>query len=109
MTHMTTREMELVRKFRSRVEERLHVHAMIVFGSRARGDADDDSDLDVLVVLEEPESREIRRFVSECAFEVDLDNDFVISPIVFSRERWENGPERVGPLALAIREEGIPV
>ena len=106
---MTQKEWDLVHRFKSLVEEKLHVHQMIVFGSRARGDAEEESDLDVLVVIDEPVNRELRRFVSDCAFEVDVGNDFIVSPILVSRAEWENGPERFSPFAHAVREEGVPV
>jgi uncharacterized protein len=106
---MTDREMCLVRRFKSLVEQRLVVHRMMVFGSRARGDGDPDSDLDVLVIIEQPATRENRRFISECAFEVDVDNDFVISPLAFSRTCWESSAERFSPVAQAIEQEGVPV
>lgn len=102
-------ETELIKRFKALLERRLHVHQVIVFGSRARGDANEGSDLDTLVVVEEPQDNNVLRFASECAFEVDLGSDVVISPIVVSRDDWENGPERSSLLALAIRREGIPI
>jgi hypothetical protein len=32
----------------------------------------------------------------------------VLVPITFSREQWENGPERFSLLAQAVRAEGVP-
>jgi uncharacterized protein len=52
-------EKSLAQKFRSLLEQRLHVHQLIVFGSRARGNANEDADLDILVVIEQPETDEI--------------------------------------------------
>ena len=106
---MTEKEMELVRKFKSLVEQKLHVHEMIVFGSRARGDADPESDLDILLVVEEPETNEVFEFVSGCGFDAGLEAGIVINSTVFSRDEWEHGPERFGLLVLAIKKEGIPV
>ena len=102
-------EKSLVRKFRSLLERRLHVHQMTVFGSRARGDANEDSDLDILVVVEEIETDENRLFVSDCAWEAGLGSGIVINSVLFSREMWENGPERSGLLALAVQREGTAV
>ena len=104
---LTSLEKDLVQKFRRLLDERVHVYQLTVFGSRTRGDAGKDSDLDVLVVTEEPETDENIFFVSDCAWEAGLGSGIVISSVLFSREEWENGPERDGPLAAAIQREGI--
>ena len=106
---MTPKEIELMHKFKSLVEERLHVHSMTVFGSRARGDAHEDSDLDVLVVIEEEETPGISQYISDCAWDACFDTGILLTPVIFSRRDWEEGPERSGLLAQAIRHEGIPV
>ena len=107
---MTQQERELVRKFKSLLSERLQAgFELFVFGSRARGDADDESDLDVLVVTQEPETYEVLMLVSGCAWEAALGSGMIINSVVFSRDAWENGPERDSDLARTVKEEGIPV
>jgi len=91
------------------ISERLPLRQMVLFGSRARGDADPDSDFDVLVVIDGPADRSARETVSDCAWETGLDHGIVIAPIVVCRDEWENGPERYSLLAEAIRAEGVPV
>jgi hypothetical protein len=68
-----------------------------------------DSDMDVLVVLDGPVSKQSRRIVSDNAWEVGFEAGIVVVPIVVSRERWENGPERASLLAMAVREEGVSI
>jgi predicted nucleotidyltransferase len=102
-------EKAILERLKFLVSERLSLHQMILFGSRARGDADPDSDLDVLVVLDGPADRSARETVSDCAWETGLEHGIVIVPIVVSRDEWERGPERYSLLAEAIRAEGVPV
>jgi predicted nucleotidyltransferase len=106
---MTAKEIELIGKFRELLEERVHICSMIIFGSRARGDAAEDSDLDVLVVIEEKETFDLRMFVYDCAWEAGFGEGIIICPLLFSRDRWENSPERDGALVRTIQEEGIAV
>jgi uncharacterized protein len=105
---MTETEMSLVRKFKSLVEQKLHVHQLFVFGSRARGDADPESDLDVLVVIDELETQEMSEYISDCAWEACFESGIVLTPVVYSQDEWENSPERSSFLALAVGREGIP-
>lgn len=50
-----------------------------VFGSRARGDHEEFSDLDVLIVLGEV-TDQLKDAVYDCAWEVGFDNDLLIAP-----------------------------
>jgi predicted nucleotidyltransferase len=82
---------------------------LILFGSRARGDAEPESDLDVLVLLEAEDIVETRRFVSDCAWEAGFEHDIVVVPVVYRKQDWEYGPERYSLLAAAVAKEGIPL
>ena len=106
---MTQRELELVKRFKTLVGERLHVDQVIVFGSRARGHAGPESDLDVLVVTEEPITDGVFSFLSECAWESSFGSGIVLTPVAYSRSEWSEGPERSSLLAQTVRREGIPV
>ncbi|HEY4743629.1 MAG TPA: nucleotidyltransferase domain-containing protein [Desulfuromonadaceae bacterium] len=79
-----------------------------VFGSRARGDADEYSDLDVFLEFEEVD-RELEERVSDIAWELGLEHRLVISPLLFSRHEIEESPLRISPIVTAIRAEGVPV
>lgn len=80
---------------------------LILFGSRARGDANPESDMDVLVLLEAESLPEARRFISECAWEAGFEHDIVVVPVTYRKSDWEHGPERYSLLAEAVRKEGI--
>lgn len=99
-------EKKILNNFALLVKEKLSVHRIAMFGSRARGDADPDSDMDVLVVVNDI-SPELEDYISECAWEAGFEHGIVIVPVVFSRDEWENGPERYSLLAEAIRAEGL--
>lgn len=106
---MDAKDKEIVHKFKSLLQKRVKLHRLVLFGSRARGDADPDSDMDILVVLNEPATREVRDIVSSCAWEAGFDDGVVVSSIVFTRDEWENGPEYYSPFAEAVRMEGVPI
>jgi len=80
---------------------------LVLFGSQARGDANTDSDIDVLVVLKGPVEpfREIHR-ASVVTAAVSLENDVVISCVYVSEERFKSDH---GPLLANVRAEGVPV
>ena len=106
---MNVIEEAVLGSFRTLLSQRVRLHELVLFGSRGRGDADPESDMDVLVVLEDGAGTEARQVVSECAWEAGFENGIVVLPIVFTRSEWEDGPERHSLLARTIRAEGVRV
>lgn len=106
---MNALEREILNDFKQRVAACVPLDRMILFGSRARGDADPDSDMDVLVVLEGPVDDRVRSIVSECAWEAGFGKGIVVISIAVSRQEWEEGPLSSSLLALAVQKEGVEV
>ena len=104
---MNTIEKEILDKFKALLLRQVPLHKLILFGSRARGDADPASDMDVVVILEDTASDEDREFVSDCAWEAGFKHGIVLVSVVFTRSEWETGPERYSLLAQAVKREGI--
>src|ERR1700761_8738773 len=86
-------------------------HSAILFGSHARGEGREDSDVDVAVLLTEMPASLIdtKLALSDIAYDVLLETGVLIQPMPFSTEEWEH-PERHGnPRLIAnIRREGRP-
>lgn len=82
------------------------MHRIVLFGSRARGDADPDSDMDVFVLVDDL-TGELEDHISECAWEAGFEHGIVLVPVAYSLNEWEKGPERFSLLANAIKSEGV--
>ena len=80
---------------------------VILFGSRARGDADPDSDIDVLVVLKAPVSpwEEIER-TGSLATDLLLEQGELVACVFVSEEEFLKDKT---PLLLNVRREGVAV
>ena len=77
---------------------------VILFGSQARGDATAASDIDVLIVLQDPvnASAELNR-TSQFIAQLCLDHNLLISRLFIPRSRFET---ENSPLLRNIRQEG---
>ena len=102
-------ERQVLDSFKDLLKERLPLHEIIMFGSRARGDAEPDSDMDVLVIIDGMVNEAAREWVSDCAWEAGYAQGLIIVPVVVSRTQWEQGPQRHSLLAKAVASEGIPL
>jgi uncharacterized protein len=82
-----------------------NLEQLILYGSQARGDAQEYSDIDVLVVLKQAFNyrEEIER-TSQFIADLSLEYDTVISRAFISVQRFQ---EENSPFLLNVRREGI--
>jgi predicted nucleotidyltransferase len=64
------------------------VHSIVLFGSVARGEATDESDIDILVIAEIPFA--IERRMESIANDIGLDNEVFIQLVFFTTEKFED-------------------
>jgi len=79
--------------------------SLYLYGSYARGEEDDESDLDILVVLEQFDhyAAEVDR-TAELASELSLKYGMTVSPVFVRESEWLNGDT---PFLSNVREEAI--
>jgi predicted nucleotidyltransferase len=101
-------DLQVTQEFRDRLESVMPLLDFRVFGSRARGDAQSDSDLDVFIKLETLD-RATRELIYELAWEVGFEHDRVISTFAVSVDQVESGAVGASPLFARVMLEGVVV
>ena len=81
--------------------------ALKLFGSQVRGEGTPDSDLDVLVAVEEA-SPALENAILDLAFQVNLAHDVYISPRVIARQAFEDPVWGSTPFIRTLQDEGAP-
>jgi predicted nucleotidyltransferase len=79
---------------------------VILFGSRARNDFQENSDWDFLVLVDGEVSTLRADTIRHSLYEIEWETGEVISTIVKSRQLWNNPDYRVVPLHKSIEREG---
>lgn len=101
-------EWEAIEKYIKRVSVRYgdKISRMILFGSRVRGEGNEDSDIDVAVIIM-AENRHIRRELLDLSTEIWLETEIKISPLIFSTEEFQTLSQMERGIIVAIHREGV--
>jgi len=92
---------QVVRSLRSR----FGAVEVILYGSAARGDLDEESDIDLLVVLPRLDWTMQKEIIGIC-FDAELRCGRVISATCYATDEMEHSPLRSSPLVTTARREG---
>lgn len=81
---------------------------LALFGSCARGDASEESDVDVVVVIDGltgPEGREVAYLAGDAMTKYDV----LVSPFALSTARMNELRDRERLIAIEIARDGVPL
>ena len=105
---MTTKDYEIAKQLKARLSEFVQLLDFRVFGSRARGGANEHSDMDVFIEIETLDDQ-LKRKIRDIVWEVGFENSIYISPLIFTRYEIEDSPLRASPIVKNISEDGVKV
>ena len=97
----------LVEKVKAHLHERYGegIKRVILYGSHARGEATKNSDVDVLVLVDQSlNPSEVRESIGDVLFDIILEEGEVISVIAVPEELYEGYNS---PFMLNVKKEGI--
>lgn len=103
---LTDQEKVLLRDLALALRDRHGALSIQIYGSAARGELEDGSDIDLFVVLPEVDW-EREKQISDLCFEAELKCGRVISVMCFSQHELNDTPLRASPLVQAVRREGV--
>lgn len=82
---------------------------IILYGSRARGEAEADSDWDLLVLVDGPVTTDRKRAVRHRLYEVEWDSNEVLTAVILSRQNWNSPLYRAMPFRRNVARDGVVV
>ncbi len=105
---LNPKEREVLSQVTRTLRDRFGATEVILYGSAARGQLDEESDIDLLVVLPKFDW-EIQKEIIGVCFEAELQCDRIISVLCYSTDEIEHSPLRSSPLVVTARREGQPL
>lgn len=97
---------ERLQKISERLKKEYHAEKVILYGSYARGEETEDSDIDILVIAPTQE-RMFERMATVRGLIRDLRNGLPFSPVVFTPEEFTSKLNQNDPFMRTVVEEGM--
>jgi len=94
---------------RDRLTAQFEVDRIVLFGSVVWGKPNEESDVDLLIVLKDRPDHGIEDQISRVILEINLEYDTNLSELIVDRQTWDHGPASVLPIHEEIEKRGIPL
>jgi uncharacterized protein len=92
---------------RERIAAEFAVNRIVLFGSVVRQESHEESDVDILIVLTEPPSRQVRDRITSLILDINLEYGTNLSELIAGQQTWDHGLPAALPIHEQIEEEGI--
>jgi predicted nucleotidyltransferase len=106
LTYLEPNELQALNDLKQSINHDFQLVDFRLYGSKARGTADTDSDIDIMIELEELTPSFYDK-VFDAVFDINLQYGVFISAVLFGRKELEDGPMSASPLFKAIERDGV--
>lgn len=105
--NLRANERMALKELKKRLKEKFDDVEIILFGSKARGDYDEESDMDLLILINAPINSKIEEEITEITYDIELKYNVVFGKIIENREFWNSRLAKAMPLHWEIDKEGV--
>lgn len=105
--NVTAVDHRLLAECKAAVEEVAPDASLILYGSRARGDAHEDSDYDLLILVDQEPDMELERAIVNQLVPLEVRTGEVLTVLVYARSQWDSALYRAMPFHKNVTREGV--
>ena len=103
----TTQTSNLLNKIEQQIHSIVPNADIVLYGSQVRGEADKFSDWDFLILTDQPVDINLTTKLRDSLYEIELENDEILSSIIRTRQEWNSPKYSVLPFKKNVEQEGI--
>ena len=100
-------DVDLLRRCKRAVRQVVPDADVILYGSRARGQAHEYSDYDILIVVDGVVDMALKEKILAHVYPLELDTGALLTLMTYSRERWNSPLHRGTPFHKNVEREGV--
>ena len=100
-------DIELLRQCKRAVTNVAADADVVLYGSRARGDAAKASDYDILVIVNGPVDMALEKRILDNVYPLEVESGQILTLAVYSREQWDSRLYQAMPFHKNVEREGV--
>ena len=100
---------QLLAECKAAIREVAPEASVILYGSRARGDAHEDSDYDLLVLVDREVDMDLERAVVDRLVPLEGQTGRVLTVLIYSRSQWDSAQYHAMPFHKNVTREGVAI
>lgn len=100
-------EKSALQELKERLLQQFPDAEIILYGSKARGDFDEESDIDLLILIESPITSGLEEETTHITYDIELKYDVVFGKIIENKDFWKSPLANAMPLHWNIDREGV--
>ena len=105
----TVADQRLLAECKAVIQEVAPDASVILYGSQARGDAREDSDYDLLVLVDGEVEALLERAIVGGLVPLEVRTGQVLTVLIYRRSQWDSALYRAMPFHKNVTREGVPI
>ncbi|MGB9683048.1 MAG: nucleotidyltransferase domain-containing protein [bacterium] len=100
-------EKRALEELKQKIKEKFPDAEIILYGSKVRGDFDEESDIDLLILVDGQVNSKVEEEISKIAYEIELKYDVVFGKVVENKNFWNSKLAKAMPFHQNVDKEGV--
>lgn len=111
LSHLEKQEIAAIKELKQSLKTAFgkELKEIRIFGSKVRGDFDEESDIDIFLVFDRDVDWRFKDVVYELVYEIDLKYDVLFNVIIYSAKELKNPKIKMLPFIRAVQRGGVKV
>jgi len=103
----STADVELLQRCKRAIRQVVPDADVILYGSRARGDADKGSDYDILIIANGTVNMALKEKILSNVYPLELETGAVLTLFTYNKQEWDSPLYRAMPFHKNVDREGV--